>query len=126
MVECSKCGNKNQADARYCSKCGESLEASWEKNLEERAEKWGEEFGRRAEEWGEQFGKRAEEECFGLPSGGAIFGLVLGLVIVLAGFIFILQQMGIVTGGLNLLPPFFAIVFGLLCIAGAIFALTRR
>ena len=126
MVNCSKCGTKNKEDAKYCSKCGASLEASWEKRFEEGAEKWGEEFGKRAEEWGKQFGKRAENECFGLPHGGAIFGLFIGVVIVLAGFIFILQEMGVVTGGLNVLPPFFVIIFGVLFVAGAVFALTRR
>lgn len=126
MTNCSKCGTKNKEDAKYCGKCGASLSSSWEKSLEEGAEKWGEEFGRRAEEWGQQFGKRAEKECFSLPHGGAIFGLLIGVVIILAGFIFILQSMGVVAGGLNVLPPFFVIIFGVLCVAGAVFALTRR
>jgi uncharacterized membrane protein YvbJ len=126
LANCSKCGTKNKEDAKFCSKCGASLEASGEKSFEERAEKWGEEFGKRAEEWGEQFGKRAEKECFGLPHGGAIFGLFIGVIIVLAGLIFILQEMGMVGGGLNVLPPFFVIAFGVLFVAGAVFALTRK
>ena len=28
MAYCSKCGNKNEDDAKFCSKCGASLEAS--------------------------------------------------------------------------------------------------
>ena len=126
MVYCTKCGTKNEEDAKHCSKCGADLEVSREKRLEKRAEEWGEEFGRRAEEWGEQFGKRVEEECFGLPHGGAIFGLVIGIIIILAGTIFLLQEMGVVVERFDLLWPFFVIIFGILFVGGAIFALTRR
>jgi uncharacterized membrane protein YvbJ len=28
MAYCSKCGNKNEDDAKFCSKCGASLDAS--------------------------------------------------------------------------------------------------
>ncbi len=76
MVYCSKCGTKNEEDAKYCTKCGANLEVSREKRFERRAEEWGEDIGKRAERWGEQFGKRAEEECFGLPNGGAIAGII--------------------------------------------------
>jgi len=126
LVYCTKCGTKNKEDAKHCSKCGADLEVSREKRLEKRAEEWGEEFGRRAEEWGEQFGKRVEEECFGLPHGGAIFGLFIGIIIILAGTIFLLREMGVVVESFDLLWPFFVIIFGILFIAGAIYALTRR
>jgi len=126
LVYCTKCGTKNEEDAKHCSKCGASLEVSREKRLEKRAEEWGEEFGRRAEEWGEQFGKRVEEECFGLPHGGAIFGLFIGIIIILAGTIFLLQEIGVIVKDFNLLWPFFVIIFGILFVGGAIFALTRR
>ncbi|UCC33266.1 MAG: zinc-ribbon domain-containing protein, partial [Candidatus Bathyarchaeota archaeon] len=85
MVHCTKCGTRNEEDAKYCVKCGTNLEISQEKGFERRAEEWGEEFGRRAEEWGEQFGRRVEEECFGLPHGGAIVGLIIGAIILLIG-----------------------------------------
>ncbi|MDH5267400.1 MAG: hypothetical protein OEW62_06940 [Candidatus Bathyarchaeota archaeon] len=94
--------------------------------MERRVEEWGEEFGRRAEEWGEQFGKRAEQECFGLPHGGAIFGLFIGIIITLAGTVFVLQEMGVIVEGFALLWPFFVIIFGILFVAGAVYALTRR
>jgi len=126
LVYCTKCGTKNKEDAKYCSKCGANLEVSPEKRLEKRAEEWGEEFGRRAEEWGEQFGKRAEEECFGLPHGGAIFGLFIGVIIILAGTIFLLREMGLIIESFILLWPFFVMIFGTLIVAGAIYALTRR
>ena len=126
MVYCTKCGTKNKEDAKHCSKCGADLEVSREKRLEKRVEEWGEEFGRRAEEWGEQFGKRAEEECFELPHGGAIFGLFIGVIIILAGAVFLLQAMGVIVKGLQLLWPFFVIIFGILFVASAIYSLTRR
>lgn len=126
LVYCTKCGTKNKEDAKHCSKCGADLEVSREKRLERRVEEWGEEFGRRAEEWGEQFGKHAEEECFELPHGGAIFGLFIGAIIILAGAIFLLQEMGVIVKGFHLLWPFFVIIFGMLFVASAIYSLTRR
>ena len=122
MVYCSKCGTKNEDAAVDCVKCGASLSVApsergsetLEKNWEEKLEKGAEEFGRRAEE----FGKSMENECFGLPRDGAIFGLILGLMIVIFG----LQQLF----GLNIdVGPFALTVLGLLIIAGAIYGFTR-
>lgn len=121
MAYCAKCGTKNEEGARYCVKCGANLEVSWEKGFERRAEKWGEEFGRRAEEWGEQFGKRAEEECFGLPHGGAIIGLVIGAIIVLFGLSLLA---GVYLG--RFIWPLVVVVFGILIVAGALYGLSRR
>jgi len=120
MVYCTKCGTQNEDDAKYCSKCGADLEGSLEKSWERRAEEWGEEFGRRAEEWGEQFGKRAEEECFGLPHGGAIVGLIIGIIIILVGVSWI-------TGfEWEFFWPLIVIIFGILILAGAVYGLRRR
>ena len=85
MVYCSKCDTKNEEDVKYCTKCGANLEVLREKSLERHTKEWGEEFGRRAEEWGEQFGRRAEKECFGLPHGGAIVGVIIGIIIIIVG-----------------------------------------
>lgn len=123
MVYCSKCGEKNSEDGKYCIKCGANLEGLQEKNLEENfeksIEKSAEQFGERMEKWGEDFGKRAENECFGLPRGGAIFGLFIGIIIIIVG----LQQVfewNIDVG------PFAIIIVGLLFAVGAIYGLTRR
>ncbi len=100
-------------------KCGANLKLSVEKSLEKRIEEGAEEFGRRVEAWGEDFGKRAEKECFGLPYGGAIFGLFIGAIIILWGLSSIF--------GWNLeIGGFVIIVIGLLIVAGAIYGLTRR
>ena len=123
MVYCSYCGEKNSEDTEYCVKCGANLEGLQEKRLEERFEKSieesAEQFGKRMEKWGEDFGKRAEKECFGLPSGGAIFGLFIGIIIIIVG----LQQ---VFGWQIDIGPFVIIIIGLLFAAGAIYGLTRR
>lgn len=120
MVYCTQCGTENEEGAKFCSKCGVGLEVSKEESLESRMEEWGEEFGRRAEKWGEEFGKRAEEECFGLPHGGAIAGLVVGLIIILVGLSW-------ATGFVwESFWPAVIIVIGLLIIAGAVYGLSRK
>lgn len=110
MVYCTKCGTKNEEDAKHCTKCGANLEVS----LEER-------FERRAEEWGEQFGRRAEEECFGLPHGSVIAGIIFGVIILVFGFAWLT--------GIDIwenIGPFMVILVGLLIVAGAIYGVTRR
>ena len=110
MVYCSKCGTKNEEDATHCTKCGANLEVSLEKRFE-----------RRAEEWGEQFGKRWEKECFGLPHGGAIAGIIFGILILVFGFAWLT--------GVDIwenIGPFMVILVGLLIVAGAIYGVTRR
>ena len=117
MVYCTKCGVKNEDEASNCGNCGAPLKVyspekrGWEEEIEIRAE----EFGERAE----KFGKRMENECFGLPQGGAIFGLFIGIIIILVG----LQQLL----GWNIdFGPFAIIIVGLLFAAGAIYGLSRR
>ena len=59
------------------------------------------------------------DECFGLPRGGAIFGLFIGLIIIIVG----LQQF---FGWEIDVGPFAIIIVGILFIAGAIYGLSRR
>ena len=64
MVYCTKCGTKNEDDVGACIKSGASIgtRPAW------RHER-----------------RRAEEECFGLPHGDAIVGLIIGVMIIVAG-----------------------------------------
>ena len=63
--------------------------------------------------------RRKQDECFGLPRGGAIFGLFIGIIIIIVG----LQQVF----GWNIeIGPLVTIMFGLLVLAGAIYGLSRR
>jgi len=109
MVYCTKCGTKNEEGASHCTKCGANLKVSRE-----------ERFERRVEEWGEDFGRRAEKECFGLPHGGAIAGLLIGIIIILVGVSWI-------TGfEWEYFWPVVVIIFGILIVAGAVYGLSRR
>ena len=91
MVFCTKCGHQNPDSARYCSKCGTGLKEKpkeeWGQEFGKKMEKWGEDFGKSMEQWGEGLGKTIEEECFALPHGGAICGLIIGIIVSLIGYI---------------------------------------
>ncbi|MFX0198126.1 MAG: zinc-ribbon domain-containing protein [Candidatus Hodarchaeota archaeon] len=95
MVHCVKCGAENPDDAEFCNKCGSGLYGGESKHH-----------------------KRKEDECFGLPRGGAIFGLFIGAIIILWG----------ISEVLNIDIPlwgFVVIIFGVLVFVGGIYSLTR-
>ena len=128
MVTCLKCETKNEEDATYCVKCGAKLESSREESWDEKIEKWGENFGKHAEEWGEDFGKRAEEwgKDFGreaekdLINFGVIFGLFIGVILIIVAIAWI--------AGIQITQYFglFLVIFGLLILFSAIYSLFRR
>lgn len=98
MVYCTKCGTKNDDNAEFCVKCSQPLNRYPSVRHERR---------------------RKENECFGLPHGGAIAGLVIGFLIILWG----------VTSVLHLsfeLWPIVIIIFGVLMAVGALYSMTRR
>jgi ribosomal protein L40E len=121
VVYCSKCGTENEEDAKHCTKCGANLEVSREERWERRAEEWGEELGRRAEEWGRHMEREFKDECFGLPHGGAILGLVLGIIILILGVAW-LANMNI----WSYLGPLAVIIVGILIVAGVVYGVTSR
>jgi hypothetical protein len=104
LVYCSKCGFKNEDDVEVCGECGAPLQMS------------------RVERWGRRRAKRTEDECFGLPYGGTIVGLFIGLIIILWG---LTQVPGLLPADIGLWP-WIVIFFGLLIIAGALYGVTRR
>jgi len=118
MVYCTKCGTKNPDDAKECSKCGAPLYSVEKGGQQKQAEK--ECFGTRR---GEEPYRRVEEECFGIPGGGAIVGLAIGIIIILAGLSLFLQEVYHIT-----VPwwPFVVILFGILVAIGALYGLRRR
>lgn len=119
MVFCSECGTKNEEPAETCVKCGAKLRVPRTKTLEERIEEGAEEFGRHAEEWGESFGKNMENECFGLPHGGTVFGVIIGLVVILVGVSWL--------AGIDLrIWPLLITIFGALILIGSLYSLTRK
>ena len=100
MVYCTKCGTKNEEDAVVCVKCGASLVArpAWRRER-----------------------RRPEKECFGLPYGGAIVGLIIGVIIIVAGISWLLPEDISFEWW-----PIIVIVFGLLIVAGAMYGFRRR
>ena len=106
MVVCTKCGAKNEEEAKYCVKCGLNLET-------------GAPSPRRRKH-------KQEEECFGIPRGGSIVGLAIGVIIILWGLIWLLGEA--FPGQMPDVPigAFAAIVFGILILVGAIYGLSRR
>ena len=108
VVTCPKCGTKNEEDAKFCVNCGAALYP-----VESRE--------KREDTCFEQPERRVEEECFRLPYGGAIAGIVVGAFIVLLGLA--------IAFGLNVgrwIGPFILITVGLLIIAGVIYGLGRK
>jgi uncharacterized membrane protein YvbJ len=97
MVYCTKCGTQNADDARVCSKCGASLYAVGER----------------------EHYRRMESECFGIPRGGTIVALAIGLIIVLWGLFAIFAP------DVNVWP-IAVIIFGILIAVGALYGLSRR
>jgi uncharacterized membrane protein YvbJ len=106
MVYCTHCGTKNEDTAFVCSNCGMSLATGTPES-------------RRYER------RHMENECFGLPHGGAIVGIVIGAIILLWGFSLFAQQAGwIVT-----IPdfwPLIIVILGVLILLGAISRMGRR
>jgi len=112
MVYCPKCGAQNEDAASICVSCGAALKVfrrqkrGWEEELEIRPK----EFGERAE----RVGRRMEDECFGLPGGGSIVGVLIGLAIILVGASELF--------GWNIdVGPFAIIVVGVLIVAGVLY-----
>jgi uncharacterized membrane protein YvbJ len=105
MVYCPKCGTKNEDTAEFCVKCGASLQTG---TIASRR------YARR----------KAEQECFGLPHGGAIAGIVIGAIVLIWGISTLLQQLGIIAESFEFWF-IIIIVIGILIIAGAIYKITH-
>lgn len=105
MVYCPKCGTQNDDAAEFCVKCGASLQT-------------GTVYSRRRER------RKAEQECFGLPHGGAIAGIVFGVIILIWGITTLLQQSGIIAETFEFWYIIIMII-GILIVAGAIYSITH-
>jgi len=63
-----------------------------------------------------------ENECFGLPNGGMIAGIVIGVIIILVGIGLFLQT----TYGISInFWPLILIIFGILILAGGLYRQRR-
>jgi len=110
MVYCTKCGIKNEEDVEVCSSCGAQLRMT---RRRERDRPSSDCFGPR---------DRREDECFGLPHGGAIIGIIFGAIIILVGLA-LLYDWSVLW---SYFWPFVVIIFGILIISGALYGMTRR
>jgi uncharacterized membrane protein YvbJ len=103
MVYCTKCGTKNADDAVVCVNCGSSLGQT------------GREYPRRGGCFGSSE-RRAQDECFGLPYGGAIASVIIGISLVIIGLaIYYKIDIG------SLIGPSVIIIIGILIILGTLY-----
>ncbi|MFW9832087.1 MAG: zinc-ribbon domain-containing protein [Candidatus Thorarchaeota archaeon] len=102
MVYCQKCGTENPDVADFCKKCGAPLAPV-------------------KRPWREKYGGRAEEECFGVTGGGAICGILFGIVIIALGFSLVY---GIPTW--IIIGPIVGLVVGVLIIICALNSVRRK
>jgi uncharacterized membrane protein YvbJ len=106
MVYCSKCGTQNSDTNNVCSNCGSPLYT----------------VGQRYPGSDREHYRRMENECFGLPNGGMIVGIVIGVIVILVGLSLFLQT----TTNIRIdLWPFILIIFGVLLLTGAIYRQRR-
>jgi hypothetical protein len=106
VVYCSKCGTQNADTNANCTNCGAPLYT----------------VGQRYRGSDREHYRRMENECFGLPNGGMIVTLVIGIIIILVGLGFFLQT----AYGISVnIWPFIIIIFGVLLVAGALYRQRR-
>jgi hypothetical protein len=109
MVYCSKCGTQNPDDAKVCSNCGAPLYT----------------VGQRYPGSEREHYRRVQGECFGLPNGGMIAGLIFGIIIIIAGLGLFLQTTGYIGNFWNILWPIIIVIFGILILLGALYGRRR-
>jgi hypothetical protein len=110
VVYCSKCGTQNPDDAKVCSKCGAPLYTVGQQYPRSEREHY----------------RRVQGECFGLPNGGMIAGIVFGIIIIVLGLGLVLQESGYIADFWNVFWPFIIIIFGILILLGALYGRRRH
>lgn len=73
-------------------------------------------------------GEKQEQQCFGLPHGGAIVGIIIGIIVILVG---ISQVPGLIPREVldvtdSFFWPIILVAFGILMVAGALYQYGRR
>ena len=106
MVYCSRCGTQNPDTEKICSNCGAPLYT----------------VGQQYPGSDREHYKRVENECFGLPNGGMIVGLIFGIIIIFVG-LSLLFNFG---DFWSYIWPLIIIIFGVLILLGALFGRRRR
>jgi uncharacterized integral membrane protein len=106
MVYCSRCGTQNPDINQNCTNCGAPLYT----------------VGQNYPGSDREHYRKMENECFGLPNGGMIVAIIIGIIIILFGLNFLLQN----TYGVSIdLWPLIIIIFGVLIVLGALYSKRR-
>ena len=108
MVYCVKCGTQNPDEAEHYTRCRVLLYPE----------------GKSGHYLQAQY-RRTRDECFGIPGGGVFVGLAIGIIIILFGSIWFLQQAELIPETVEIWP-FVVIIFGVFLILGAVYGLRRR
>ena len=108
MVYCSKCGTQNPENTATCSNCGAPIYTVGQKYAGSERDHY----------------RKVEGECFGLPNGGMIAGLVFGIIIIFVGLGLFLQTTYDIS--LNFLWPLIIVIFGVLLLVGALYGQRRK
>ncbi|HLN45801.1 MAG TPA: zinc ribbon domain-containing protein [Candidatus Sulfotelmatobacter sp.] len=109
MVYCSKCGTQNPDNATVCSNCGAPLYTVGQQYPGSEREHY----------------RRVENECFGLPHGGLIVSMIVGIIIIIIGIGLFLQASGYTVSFWPIIWPVIIIIFGLLILLGALYRRQR-
>ena len=107
VVYCQHCGTENEDNTQFCTQCGAALGAR--------------ETPREVRRRGEP----KDDECFGLPNGDAICGIIFGGIIIIAGLSWVLGW-DFSTLWETAIGPYLVIIFGALIIIGAVYSSTRN
>jgi ribosomal protein L37E len=110
LVYCSRCGTQNPDTNTNCTNCGAPLYT----------------VGQQYPGSDREHYRRMENECFGLPNGGMIVGIIFGAIIIIVGLGLFLEDSGIVVNFWGAFWPIIIIIFGLLIVLGALFGRRRR
>ena len=102
MPYCSQCGAQNEQGEQSCTNCGASLH-----------------------DRGHRRDRRPEAECFGLPHGNAILGIIFGILILIAAILWILSLTLGIMFNTTLAGPIIVIIIAVLIIAGAVYRLRQ-
>ena len=112
VVYCQHCGQQNDGDVEFCAQCGAALQAGDIAPEVRRPEV-------------KRPGKPKDDECFGLPNGDSICGIIFGGIIIIAGLSWVMGW-DFSTLWETAIGPYLIITFGALIILGAIYSSTRK
>jgi len=109
MVRCTKCGVENEEDAAFCKACGNPLHPEPPGTR------------RRHDTCFGPSERGPEQECFGIPYGGLIPGLVVGSILILLGLSTIFD-----IAVSRYIPAIIMATIGIVIILAALYSYRRR